>query len=226
MKKTIGVYFIINLINNKIYVGSSTCTENRKSTHFSALIKGVHKNSYLQHAYNKYGKNAFIFHVIERDIPLENLFERELYWINYKQSNNPIYGYNNCLPNIDGSPDHSLDTKEKLRRIRYTNLYGELTDDQYNLIIQKLEQKKLDHQNRIRQEHSYNRKPVLLIDKTTGEIKYRKDSMLAASKELNVTENFIRRITDIPRRSTKGYVVVTEKNYNPEKNYTFTKKLS
>jgi group I intron endonuclease len=60
-----GIYQIRNLINNKIYVGSSINLKNRKNTHFHKLRKNSHSNLHLQNAWNKYGENNFIFEILE-----------------------------------------------------------------------------------------------------------------------------------------------------------------
>lgn len=60
-----GVYKITNLINNKIYVGSSNDLNYRKSMHFSKLKHNNHINKHLQNSFNKYGRENFIFEIIE-----------------------------------------------------------------------------------------------------------------------------------------------------------------
>ena len=61
-----GVYSIINLVNNKMYIGSTrTSFRIRFIHHKNKLIKGTHKNSYMQHAFNKYGTDKFEFRIIE-----------------------------------------------------------------------------------------------------------------------------------------------------------------
>lgn len=44
------VYTITNLINNKIYVGSSVDFIKRKSRHFNDLLKNIHPNKFLQNS--------------------------------------------------------------------------------------------------------------------------------------------------------------------------------
>jgi group I intron endonuclease len=60
-----GIYKIINIINNKFYVGSTVNFRKRKSKHFSELRAGKHKNKYLSAAWSKYGEQAFVFVVVE-----------------------------------------------------------------------------------------------------------------------------------------------------------------
>lgn len=59
-----GIYWILNTINNKIYIGSSKDLYIRKRKHFERLKKGNHTNNHLQNAYNKYGKETFEFEIL------------------------------------------------------------------------------------------------------------------------------------------------------------------
>lgn len=75
-----GIYKITNIINNKCYIGSSWDVENRLRTHKSKLKKG--KNTIkLQNAFNKYGKENFIFEFLEI-VPIEGLKDKEQYYLN------------------------------------------------------------------------------------------------------------------------------------------------
>ena len=60
-----GVYVIENLMNNKVYIGSSIMRiKKRIEHHISMLRAGKHKNTYLQNAFNKYGETIFCASVI------------------------------------------------------------------------------------------------------------------------------------------------------------------
>jgi group I intron endonuclease len=61
--KQSGVYQIRNLINNKVYIGSSKNIKSRRRDHLYYLRHGQH-NRYLQQDWNKYGENNFIFEVL------------------------------------------------------------------------------------------------------------------------------------------------------------------
>jgi hypothetical protein len=86
-----GIYKIINLKNNKVYIGQSEKLNNREWNHFYWLNRGEHHNEHLQKSYNKYGKDNFIFEVIEETEDLDN---RELYWINENGGINSKLNYN------------------------------------------------------------------------------------------------------------------------------------
>lgn len=79
-----GIYAIVNRTNDKKYVGQSLHLQTRRENHWCDLIKGVHMNRYLQADFDKCGKDAFSFVVLEY-IPynkIKKLDEREQYWIN------------------------------------------------------------------------------------------------------------------------------------------------
>lgn len=69
----IAIYEIRNLINNKVYIGSSKQVNKRFTIHRHRLNKNTHANKYLQAAWNKYGKDAFEFkviHILEKESDL------------------------------------------------------------------------------------------------------------------------------------------------------------
>ena len=79
-KQICGVYKITNIINGKIYVGSSKDIEDRWWHHKYELNSRIHKNTHLQNAWNKYKEHNFIFEIIEECSP-QIQFEREQYYL-------------------------------------------------------------------------------------------------------------------------------------------------
>jgi group I intron endonuclease len=63
-----GIYKIINVVNNKFYVGSAVDLTVRKRKHWWELRRGTHRNKHLQAAWTKYGEQAFTF-VIVQELP-------------------------------------------------------------------------------------------------------------------------------------------------------------
>ena len=59
-----GIYQIINISNDKRYIGSAVDLKKRKREHFQQLKKNTHSNRYLKNAYNKYGVDNFKFEVL------------------------------------------------------------------------------------------------------------------------------------------------------------------
>lgn len=75
------VYSILNIVNDKRYVGSTINPSSRLREHFNSLSKGSHHSILLQRAFNKYGEHSFTVDILEEDIPLNILRDREQYWI-------------------------------------------------------------------------------------------------------------------------------------------------
>lgn len=75
-----GVYKIINLINGKIYIGSTKNMRRRLWKHRALLRHNKHHNQHLQNSWNKYGENNFDYAIIEQcDESCQ--YEREQYYI-------------------------------------------------------------------------------------------------------------------------------------------------
>lgn len=93
----IGIYKIENLINHKVYIGQSTNIYDRWNAHRlygRANDKYIHEPWYnypLYCAMRKYGLENFEFSIIECT-SMQQLDERERYWIEYYDSYNN--GYN------------------------------------------------------------------------------------------------------------------------------------
>ena len=87
-----GIYKIINVVNNKFYVGSAVNLSRRRARHFSELRNGRHNNGRLQAAWRKYGEAAFIFVVVEELPPEADLLAAENVWL--KEHVGKDYCYN------------------------------------------------------------------------------------------------------------------------------------
>lgn len=112
-----GIYFIVNNINFKIYIGSAVYFARRRSEHFTRLAKGIHHNEYLQRAYNKYGKEAFDFIIVELVSDLSLLLEKETAYIFKHNATNEEFGYNSCSVGRSAlGRKHSSETIEKIRQ--------------------------------------------------------------------------------------------------------------
>jgi len=93
MIKISCIYALLNISNEKVYVGSTNHFLRRRRNHFSFLRNDQHPNQHLQSAYNKYGYEKFVMIILERTKD-ENLENKESYWIHLLKSNCPEYGYN------------------------------------------------------------------------------------------------------------------------------------
>lgn len=85
------IYLWTNLVNGKKYVGQTTCFHRRMKTY-----RHTYPNAYMEHAVKKHGLDNFDITILERDVPLDKLDEREQYWLDYYQSYDADKGYNIC----------------------------------------------------------------------------------------------------------------------------------
>lgn len=97
MKMTTLIYVGRCLTTNKVYVGSTTKGKRRPLGHILLLNKKQHTNSYLQRAWDKYGANSFVWHVVE-ECDETNLIAREQWWVGFMLALDRRYGYNLCNP--------------------------------------------------------------------------------------------------------------------------------
>ena len=108
-----GIYKIENLIDKKIYIGSSVNLRNREYKHFWMLNKNKHDNQHLQNSFNKFGENSFKFEILE-ECDEQSLIERENHYINQNKSNNQEFGYNMALVNEFRRNTYNDEVKRKI----------------------------------------------------------------------------------------------------------------
>ena len=72
----IGIYCIRNIKTNDVYVGASVNIEDRWRRHRRDLKQKKHHSIILQRAYEKYGKESFVFEVL-LECTKEDLIEKE-----------------------------------------------------------------------------------------------------------------------------------------------------
>ena len=113
------IYKATSKTTNKVYIGQSCQTlEKRISQHLSHAFTKQDPNNHFHNAIRKYGKQDFVFQVIEDGIEdAETLNARERYWINYYDSYHN--GYNSTLGG-DGSLQRDDKTIEALFHKGYT----------------------------------------------------------------------------------------------------------
>jgi group I intron endonuclease len=113
-----GIYKITNIVNGKFYIGSTSVSfNNRFKKHINDLNTNKHGNSYLQNAWNKYGKHGFSFEIIEIIDKGELIIIREQYYLDMLLPTKRNIGYNICA--IAGSSlgvKRSNEFKEKIRQ--------------------------------------------------------------------------------------------------------------
>ena len=112
----IGIYTIINTLNNKVYIGYSKNINARLKGHLNSLRRGNHDNERLQRSFNKYGEDKFRFEVLE-ECDTIYLISQEHYWCNILKCHNDKFGYNILPTHPDKlSSSHSTETKRKISK--------------------------------------------------------------------------------------------------------------
>lgn len=127
----IGIYQIVNKVNQKRYIGSSIRLNGRKKRHFSELNCNVHHSQALQRAYNKYGKENFHFFILEY-CEADKLLEREQYYLDtLKPEYNICKTAGNCLGKITTN-----ETKQKMKESskKYWDKIGRSHKDKIKII--------------------------------------------------------------------------------------------
>jgi len=105
-----GIYKITNLINGKFYIGSTVDLDKRWKNHKRALNKEVHHSSLLQYDWNFYGKDVFVFEIIEEVLNKSFLIGLESYYFGVLRPE-----YNMCPPfKSRFGIKHSDETKRKI----------------------------------------------------------------------------------------------------------------
>jgi hypothetical protein len=116
-KNKSGVYLWKNLINNQIYVGSSSSLSSRFSSYFSIqYLLNIKGNSYIRSALLKYGYSNFSLEILEYCKPQENL-KKEQYYLDLLK---PCY---NILQKAGSSLGrrHGYETLVKMRKSKKIN---------------------------------------------------------------------------------------------------------
>lgn len=104
-----GVYQILNKNTHKSYIGSTSQTIIKRMNHHLCMLRvGKHKNTYLQHSWNKHGEDSFLFVVLE-NTSKQNTLDKEQQYINEIGFDN-LYNIN---PLATGTPNLSRETIDK-----------------------------------------------------------------------------------------------------------------
>lgn len=111
MKKYI-IYKITNLVNDKIYIGSTRVKLSKRWGNHRFDAKRRTNHGTLYKAMNKYGLSNFVIEEIFNVFNCKELELCEKVFISIYQSNNPLYGYNIHDPIIGNSELLSIMNKE------------------------------------------------------------------------------------------------------------------
>jgi group I intron endonuclease len=106
-----SIYIIQNKITEKVYVGQTISGESRLRNHKYLLNKNIHKNQYLQNAWNSYGSNAFEFYILDSFNTKEEMDEAEIFYIKWYKDLSLSYNLTN---GGEGGGTHSSESRIKM----------------------------------------------------------------------------------------------------------------
>jgi group I intron endonuclease len=133
------IYLFNNLINNKKYIGQSVCVRERIIEHIRCATNK--KDRPLYKALNKYGFNNFEYCIIDSASDMDELNQKEIYYINLYKSNDKNLGYNieaggrNSL----ASPETKLKLSEARHKIKQSSNWIKKRVDQVSKPVIKLD---------------------------------------------------------------------------------------
>ena len=88
------IYKITNNINNKIYIGLTTCSLSYRWSKHLTESKNINNNKHLYKAIRKYGSENFSIEQIDSTDNFKKLGQLEREYIKKYDSQNPNKGYN------------------------------------------------------------------------------------------------------------------------------------
>ena len=139
---TIGIYKIINNIDKKYYIGSSTNIERRWFAHRNSLNKKTHVNILLQRAWDKYGSDNFSFIIVEScdGYSKDRLFQVEQSYLDRIENcyNISKFAGGGDLISYHPNRDEIVEKISNAVKLRYENISEE---DKINLSINMVGEK-------------------------------------------------------------------------------------
>ena len=98
------IYKVTNLKNKMIYIGltSRTLDQRKKEHYYKAFSDSKNKKSDFHKALKSFNKSDFKWEIIENNIPIKDLPNKERYWIKYYNSYKKGYNMNSGGANEDG----------------------------------------------------------------------------------------------------------------------------
>jgi group I intron endonuclease len=219
-----GIYIIKNIVNNKVYIGSSQDIKRRFYLHKHYLKKNSHINLHLQTAWNFYGEKSFVFEILEIISDKTLLSEKEMHYIQLYCSTNRENGYNICEDTNAPMRNrkHSIESIEKMKKSKIgknNSFYGKTHSDETKLKISNSKKgKKLPEElkNKIVSKSCFQNGEHHLKAKLTFEI------AKLIRKQFDETENKVEFTNQMASKYNVSYStirrILNNKSYKEEKN--------
>ena len=233
-----GIYCILNLENQRHYIGSAVDIERRWKQHRYHLLKNTHHNSKLQRAYNKYGEDTFRFDLIEVVAEKSGLGDREQFWIdntrpfyNIMRNARSALGYRHTDEAKAKMSLHTrthyngLTSEEKIERARAhsARLMGRVMSDSDKKAISVALSGKMPHENslknlkaktleELRIMHEKNSKLWIITD--LAGVRHEVKNLTAFCRENGLSQGKMVLVAQGKRNHHKGWVC----SYSADKN--------
>lgn len=198
------IYKIVNNINNKIYIGKTNLTvEKRWKEHCFDSTKKTKEKRPLYSAMNKYGIDNFSIEQIERVNTDEEACEREKYWIEYYGSFK--YGYN-ATKGGDGRAYADYDLIYALWNSGKNNKeIQKILNYDHDTITKALGNRGVTAEERSLRGLFHRSKAVVKMDKDTEEILEVYYSCAEAERQIGGSSGNVSRVCNGKRKTYKGY---------------------
>ena len=194
-----GIFKITNIINGKFYIGSSVNVLKRWAVHKSLLNQNKHHSPYLQNSWNKYGKDNFIFEILEYCNPDKNILM--LIEQMYLDLHTPKYNTNKFASSPLGYK-HTLASKDKMR----IRKLGSKLSDKHRIKLLKVNiGKTISSQHRLQIKVAHQ-KAVLQYCRFTNVFLAEFVSIKDAGKATNIHPNNITAVLKGRSKYTKDYI--------------------
>ena len=191
MKNKGIIYSILNKVNGNRYIGQTQQDLNKRWRQHLQESK-TFSDRPLYRAINKYGEEMFVVRIIEEDIPIDKLSERECYWI--EQFDTYKNGYN-ATTGGEQSKTIREDVKEKIS----ISMQGKTSGDERIAKMRKSLKERKNH-FKVMGDGKHLRCKVKGTNPNTGEV-VEFNSLTDACNKLNLKNG------NLSRGIKKGYLV-------------------
>lgn len=203
-----GIYGIHNVVNDKWYIGQSQDIHRRWRQEKVGLRNGaIHRkgdNTHISSDWLKYGEDSFEWVILEY-CSMNKLNDREMYWINVKDSYRN--GYNQTLGGDGHRGYHkpvSQETREKISK----SLQGKLKGEKHPMYgkhhtKESCEKNREAHKgvkSNLYGKPAFNRRSIICIETNT-----RYDCIKDASAIFGINKSNISQVCQGKRKSAGGY---------------------
>lgn len=203
-----GIYQIRNLVNGKIYIGSSKNIKSRWNSHKTDINKKKHHSNLLQKAWYKYGEENFVFEVLAT-CPPEYLIKLEQWFLDNLK---PEYNICKIARSVLGLK-RSEETKMKMALCKLGNTafkgrkHTEETKQKMRISFKKPKSEEHRRKNTERlHQHRYKLLKPILQYNLDGSFVQEWDSIKSIVETLNIHRMSIQNCITGRQKKAKGFI--------------------